>query len=69
MRPDQLIDALGGSVVVGDYLGVPGNTVGNWRKRGFPGWALSGLDRMCREQKIDPDGALDAQPPRRGRAA
>lgn len=69
MRPDELIDALGGSAAVADFLGVEINAVGNWRKRGFPAWALPKLGRMCRERNVNPGEALDAQPPRRTKAA
>ena len=69
MDPGDLIDALGGSAEVADQLGIEPNTVGNWRKRGFPNWALRALGTMCAKYHIDPGAALDPQPPRRARAA
>lgn len=65
MRPDELIDRLGGSAVVAVYLKIEPNTVGNWRKRGFPAWAIFGLRELCDAGGIDPGDALDPVPPRR----
>ena len=63
MRPDELIDRLGGYAVVAQRLGIASKfTVGNWRKRGFPAWALIGLRELCDADGIDPNGALDPQP-------
>lgn len=65
MKPDELIDALGGSAAVADAIGVESNTVGNWRKRGFPAWAVPALRRLCTDAAIDPGSVLDPAPPRR----
>lgn len=65
MDPAELIDALGGSAAVAGYVGVEPNTVGNWRKRGFPAWALPTIAMMCDQRRIDPGNALDPPPPRR----
>jgi hypothetical protein len=69
MKPDALIDELDGSAAVAEFFGIEANTVGNWRKRGFPAWALPGLAQLCHRRGIDPGAALDPQPPRRIRAA
>lgn len=69
MRSDALIDELGGSAIVAETLGVEPNTVGNWRKRGFPAWAIPALSRLCDEKQVDPGDALDPLPPRRAKAA
>jgi len=68
MNPDELIDALGGSSLVAEAIGVGTSTVGNWRKRGFPAWAMPALSQLCVERGVDPRGALDPLPPRRMKA-
>lgn len=69
MRPDQLIDRLGGSAAVAEALKLEPNAVGNWRKRGFPAWALFDLRQLCQKSGIDPGDALKPRQPRRTKAA
>ncbi len=63
MKPKQLIDTLGGTVAVAQALGIElPQTVGNWRKRGFPAWAIPALSRLCEQRGIDPGTALELSP-------
>lgn len=68
MEPDELIEKLGGSSAIAVELGVAGNTVGNWRKRGIPSWAMPALAKLCEQHGIDHRGMLEPSPPRRSKA-
>lgn len=62
MTPGELIDALGGAAAVAERMGLLKSTVGNWRIRGFPAWALISLQKLCDESGINPRGALEPRP-------
>lgn len=64
MDASELIDELGGSAVVAARLGVGLFTVGNWRKRGVPAWAIPAMQNLCRERGINPGKALEPRQPR-----
>lgn len=67
MTPEKLIETLGGSSAIATELGLPQNTVSNWRARGFPAWALGRLAKLCEERGIDAGDILEAKPPRSAR--
>jgi hypothetical protein len=65
---DEVIKALGGSGAVAEKIGVAGNTVSTWRRRGIPAWACGTMQQECEEQKVDADPDL-FRPRRRALAA
>lgn len=70
MDTETLIDSLGGSNAVAQYLRVAQNVVGNWRRRGVPLWARPDLTKMCKEKEIDHMGLLnEVLPSRRAKVA
>lgn len=70
MDTNRLIDDLGGSKAVAQYLRTTQSVVGNWRQRGVPLWARAAMAEMCEEKSIDHEGILDDRlPPRRAKVA
>jgi hypothetical protein len=56
-RPDQVIDALGGTQAVADLFGLRYGVVWNWRIRGLPADTYAVMQRaLAQEHLTAPDG-------------